>query len=184
MRARMQDSVTVAKNWLAAFSAGFRTNDAHAVASCFHPHGFLRDVLTFTWDLRTLEGRQKIEEYLSEHGGLDKVAHVRLTDDAYFQPKPFGMGIEFGYEYETPIARGKGMVRLVHEVGRGWKGHTVSMIVMDLKGHEEPTRRYSFEEFVGGRSWGEYMAELRTSWEREPHVLISAYQCMLWVAIG
>ena len=144
----------------------------------FQPDGYLRDVLTFTWDYRTIEGREKIAAFLSDKFALNKVAGFVLTDDPYLQPKRFQMGllqgIEFAFKYETPTAHGQGFARLIQDKQAGWQGHIVAMIVMDLKGYEEPTKRYNFEEFVNGKSWGEYMHDLRTSWESDPHVLIGA----------
>ena len=176
-----QDPIAIAQQWLNAFAAGFRANDAQAVAATFQPGGFLRDVLTFMWDYHTLEGRENIQAYLSDKFALSKVSGFALTNDPYLQPKPFQMGplrgIEFAFKYQTPTAHGQGFTRLIEDKKDGWQGHIVAMIVMDLKGHEEPTRRYSFEEFVNGKSWGDYMHDLRASWEKDPHVLVGAHTC-------
>ena len=170
------DPIAVAQDWLSAFAAGIYDGDARAVAKTFQPGGWLRDVLTFTWDLHSCEGREMIVSFLSGKLGAAKVSSVSLSGNPYLRPKPFSMGsaqgYQFGYTYETPIAHGKGFVRLLYDEEEGWLAHTVSTIVTDLKGHEEPAGRYNFEEFVGGLTWGEYVAKQRRSWESDPHVVM------------
>lgn len=167
----------VAQQWLAAFASALYSGDPQVVAETFEPHGWLRDVLTFTWDTHTLEGREKIIDYLSDNLASQKISDVRLSDDPFLQPK-FGailgttQGVEFGYTYQTAVALGEGYARLLEEDGR-WRGHTVSMIVMDLKGHEEPSGRYVFERISGKKTWGEYMATQKARWAADPHVVIS-----------
>ena len=167
---------TTAQQWLSNFASAIYAADPHAVAKTFQSGGWLRDVLTFTWDTRALEGREKIVKFLSDKLAAANVTAIALSEEPDLRPQSFSLGsvqgVEFGYTYETPIAHGKGYVRLINEEGAGWLGHTVSIIIMDLKGHEEPTGRYNFEDLVGGLAWGEYTAKQRAAWEADPQVLI------------
>ena len=143
----------IAATWLETFAAALASRSPGAVAATFVPNGWLRDSLTFTWDDRTLEGREKISQFLSPVLTDTSVQNVRLLDDVYFAPKLGEIGIEFGYTYETETKKGQGVVHLVlaekggdgarpqNERGRAqkggqWQAFIVSMIVRDLKGYE------------------------------------------------
>ena len=167
----------VATTWLSEFAAALYASKADAVVELLQSDGWFRDVLTFSWDNRTLEGREKLLAYLSANLPTVQISEVKLNPSPYFQPSRFSagplQGIEFGYTYETPIAHGQGFVRLLLDPDQKWRGHIVSMIIMDLKGYEEPVQRYNFEDFVGGKSWEEYTTEQRSKVESDPHVVIS-----------
>lgn len=169
----------IARQWLSQFASALYTANPTAVAATFQQTGWFRDVLTFSWDNRTLEGQEKISFYLSDKLTSTKVSNIKLNDDPLFRPVHFAadpvQGVEFGYTFETPIALGQGFVKLLQDSNGEWKGHIVSMILMDIKGHEEPTKRYSFEEFVDGKTWGQYTSEQRASIEADPYVIISTY---------
>ena len=147
-------------------------------AAAFLPDGWLRDFLTFTWDNRSLEGTQKIADYVATSIARVNITNVRLTDDAHFLPTLFDagpgvQGVEFGYTYETDIALGKGIAKVLPDASGAWKALTVSMIIVDLKGYEEPPGRQNFEAATNGRPWGDVEAERRARVETDPHVLIS-----------
>lgn len=173
------DLVAIANKWLSGYASALYSGDAKAVAETFQPGGWFRDVLTFSWDLRTLEGRDKIAAFLAGKLPSVQISNVKLSDNQHLRPSSFAAGsvegVEFGYTYETPIARGQGLARLLPDAGGAWKGHIVTMIVMDLKGHEELSGRYVFEDFVGGKAWPQYTAEQRRKFESDPHVLIGAW---------
>ena len=55
-----------AQRWLASFESALRANDAAAAAELFHTDGLWRDVLAFTWTIRTMAGRAAIAAALRE----------------------------------------------------------------------------------------------------------------------
>lgn len=167
----------IATAWLREFGSAFARGDAEAVARTFLADGWLRDSLTFTWDIRSLHGREKISSFLGDALPSTPVSNVRLSDDPYFRPtfheQPHKT-VEFGYTYETPLAWGRGYTRLVRtEYGR-WEALTASTIVSDLKGHEEPPSGTDWEAMAKDRTWGDLQADLRAQSETAPHVLIGA----------
>lgn len=176
------DTITISQCWLSAFAAALSSQDADAAANLFFPDGWLRDILAFTWDYRSLSGRPKVRDYLSKHLLTVEVTNVKLCDDIYLRPTEFdagggATGVEFGYIFETGIALGKGFVRLAKPMDQdaieSWKALTASTIVVDLKGHEEAQGRANFESATGNASWGEYEARRKAQIEKDPHVLIS-----------
>ncbi|KAJ3550899.1 hypothetical protein NM688_g4973 [Phlebia brevispora] len=181
------EPVRIATEWFAAYSDALQSGKPEAVAASFLPQGWLRDALTFTWDTRSLEGREKITNYLSETLATAKIHGLKMDDDLYFRPAYFQFGpfqgISFGYSFETPIALGRGFVQLFPEGGgEQWKAQVVSIMLTDLKGHEEQGRT-NYEDVVNGRTWGEYRAEYEAKVQSDPYVIvIGAGQVGLQVA--
>ncbi|THG97872.1 hypothetical protein EW026_g4211 [Hermanssonia centrifuga] len=172
------EQTNIASKWLSEYSSALLSGDPQAVASTFVPGGWLRDVLTFTWDNRSLEGREKISSYLTDRLQRTQISHITLSKDPYFHPSylPTGTGLdgdlEAGFVFETPVAYGKGYMRLVPDKDGEWKALIVSMVLADFKGHEEMPGRENFEDVAQNRSWGEMEADRRARIESNPHVVI------------
>ena len=54
-----------AETWLEAFAAALAGGDPHAVVSLFDPECLWRDLVAFTWNLRTEEGPEAITARLA-----------------------------------------------------------------------------------------------------------------------
>ena len=52
--------------WLADFEAALAARDLDRVAAKFAVDSFWRDLVTFTWNLKTVEGRDGIKDMLGE----------------------------------------------------------------------------------------------------------------------
>ncbi|KAJ3554920.1 hypothetical protein NM688_g2858 [Phlebia brevispora] len=171
-----EDPRVVAVGWLSSFASALSSGDAEAVATLFLPDGWLRDILTFTWDNRSLEGRKKIIAYLSDTLPAKPISEVKLLEEQHFQPVFVPVGsrqvIEFGYAFETPIAYGQGFVRLLQDEQEEWKSLIVSTVIMDLKGHEEMPGRYNFEDSLQDICWGLSESTRKAQIESNPHVII------------
>ena len=167
----------IAQQWLSSFASALTSGNASEVAATFLPDGWLRDVLTFTWNRRSLEGTEKITAYLAPRLSEVLVSDVKLSDNVYFRPTPFragpAHGIEFGYTFETKFAHGKGFARLLSDAAGQWKALTASTIVVDLRSHEEMPGRESFEEMLQNMSWSDWQVQRRARIEADPQVLIS-----------
>jgi putative flavoprotein involved in K+ transport len=125
----MTSATQRAAQWLAQFEKAMTAQDISAVTALFDKEEcFWRDFLTFTWNLKTCEGRAEIADMLkatlarTEASGwvIDGVA---TGDDAL---------TEAWILFETEVARGKGYLRLRH--GKCW---TLLTTMLELKGHEE-----------------------------------------------
>lgn len=137
------DAKVVAHAWLKEFIEITTSGNAHNFATkLFKPDGWFRDVLIFTWDNRTLHGHEKIVEYLEKNLTSAKITNVVLDETPAFCPAPFalpafGQGIEFSFRFETPIAFGRGLARLLPTSPTEMKALSVFVMMDDLKGHEE-----------------------------------------------
>lgn len=137
--------MTMAKDvqdWLAAFEAAL---PAAVADDLFTPAGAWRDILAFSWNLRTFEGQDAIRAMVGTRG--PQVAATGFVSEA-----PPGAQDGF-FRFETALGRGRGYLRLAN--GRAL---TLLTAIEELKGHEEPlgVRRPSGMAEAGDmRSWAE-----------------------------
>lgn len=132
-------------------------------------------MLTFTWDVRALNGHEKIASYLKDTLPYTTISNVRFDKDPHFAPT-YRAGppesIEFGFTYESTLAWGKGFVRLVRGNAGQWLALTASMIADDLKGHEEVSVDEDWEAQAKNGAWGDLHAAAKAQAETNPTVLI------------
>ncbi|GGL11489.1 flavin-containing monooxygenase [Nocardia jinanensis] len=128
------DPAQVARNWLAEFQSALTAGAQPPLETLFVADCWWRDILAVGWDLRTARG---FEEIRTEFG--DRLASTGFTDFALDPSIPVdatdGVITAF-YTFATAIARGRGIVRLMHEDGvhKAW---TLLTKVEELIGHEE-----------------------------------------------
>ena len=106
------------KDWLEKFAAALARKDINAAADLFEPGGFWRDLVAFTWNIRTSEGRDEIKAMLA--------ATLLHTDPSHFVSRGDW------FSFETKVGRGIGHARL--REGRCW---TLLTTLQELKGFEE-----------------------------------------------
>ena len=107
-------------DWLARFAEALKQGDAAGTAALFADDGYWRDLVSFTWNIVTLEGRPAIAGMLTA-----RLAEVR--------PDSFRAGDRDGwFTFETALGRGTGNVRL-----KDGKAFTLFTALMELKGFEE-----------------------------------------------
>jgi len=117
-----------AEGWLARFSAALSAGDVAAATGLFVDEPFWRDLLTFTWNVKTLEGRDEIAAMLAAVLGNVRPAAWAIDGEA---TQTDGI-TEAWFTFETAVARGRGHLRL--DGGRCW---TLLTTMTELKGHEE-----------------------------------------------
>ena len=114
--------------WLAQLEDALAKEDVAAAAELFAPESYWRDFLTFTWNLKTMEGREQIAEMLTATLGTAKPRNFAITGEASEAD-----GITEGWiSFETDVARGEGHLRLNAE--GAW---TFLTAMTELKGFEE-----------------------------------------------
>ncbi len=119
----------LAAHWLQAFESALQRADREALAALFAEDCYWRDLLAFTWNLKTVEGRagvlDMLDAVLASTAPCNWVAeHGTATGDAH--------GLEAWFTFETATARGTGHLRL--RQGRCW---TLLTTMTELKGFEE-----------------------------------------------
>lgn len=156
--------------WLQGFDAALRQGDGGAVAALFEPGGFWRDLLAFTWNIRTMEGRDAIADMLA--ACLAQTAPANWRREGPAEATEDGIAAWIAFETGTGWCRGRvtlrdGLCRILLTA------------LDDLKGHEEPRghRRPMGLVHRAGRNrttWAESRAETvrRIGREDQPEVLI------------
>ena len=127
--------------WLTAFAASLESGDAGALADLVLPDGWWRDLLTFTWDLRSTQGRENIAARLAETQPVTGPGSFAVSEDhaaELMEPDPDTTWVQGFFTFETEVARGRGFVRLMPDPEDGrWKAWTLLTAMEELKGHEE-----------------------------------------------
>ena len=115
--------------WLASFDEALTAGDPAAAAELFLEDSYWRDLVAFTWNLKTVEGRDGVEDMLEETLASTKPSDWRTTE-----PPTEEEGVTTAWiEFETAAGRGNGLLRL--RDGKAW---TLLTALNELKGHEEP----------------------------------------------
>jgi putative flavoprotein involved in K+ transport len=117
--------------WLSRFDAALAQGDAAAAAELFLDDSYWRDLVAFTWNLKTVEGPAEIRDML-EHTLAHTKPHGWHTTE---EPTETEGVIEAWLAFETEVGRCQGHLRL--KDGKAW---TLLTTLEELKGHEEPAR--------------------------------------------
>lgn len=151
-RPKAETSATqVLDAWLQHFDDALARGDVEAASGLFAPTCFWRDLVAFTWNIKTMEGRDDVAAMLRACLGGVKPHGWERDGQASEQN-----GIVEGWiTFETAVARGRGHVRL--RDGVCW---TLLTTMAELKGHEEKrgsTRAMGAEHGAqrNRRSWRE-----------------------------
>jgi len=115
---------------LAAFGAALSAGDLDKAVSLFQEDCYWRDLVAFTWNLKTMEGRQQVRDMLASQLSLVQPSGWALAEGETVSERD-GV-IEAWIRFETKIARGYGHIRL-----REGRIFTLLTTMVELKGFEE-----------------------------------------------
>ena len=115
--------------WLADFEAALAARDVQRAAGMFATDSFWRDLVSFTWNIKTVEGRDGIADMLCSRLDDTDPSGFRTSEE----PTEADGVTEAWIEFETATGRAKGQLRLKDE--GAW---TLLTTLYELKGHEEP----------------------------------------------
>lgn len=157
---------------LAQLNTALGNKNIDAVADLFQEDCYWRDLVLFSWNLRTLEGRGAIREMLAQQ--LSHVEPVRFTRDEREAVSDEGGLLQGWIQIDTNVARGYGHIRI--QDGKIW---TLLTTMTELKGHEEPSgaRRPMGAEHGSSRerqTWLEKREQeaAELGYKTQPYVLI------------
>jgi putative flavoprotein involved in K+ transport len=159
-----------ATSWLSAFGDALARGDIAAAVAMFDTECYWRDLVTFTWNIKTCESREDIYAMLQATLAKVKPANWQVEGEA-----TSGNGVtEAWFTFETAVARGRGLLRL-----RENKCWTLLTSMTELKGFEEKkgaTRPMGAEHGVirERKSWLErkQQEEAELGYSRQPYCLI------------
>lgn len=164
--------------WLADFESALAERDIDRVVGKFATDSFWRDLVAFTWNLKTVEGRDGISGMLTERledtdpsGFRTAEAPTEDLDGEHVITSAF-------IEFETAVGRGKGHLRL-RDSADGDQAWTLLTTLQELKGHEERKGATRVLGAVHGsdpdrRSWAEKRLdeELTLGYTEQPYIVV------------
>ena len=115
---------------LDTFGAALERGDIAEAVNCFQDDCYWRDLVTFTWNLHTSEGKDAITAMLGAQLSTTKPSGWTIATG---ETASEDSGVTTAWiEFETGVARGYGLIRLI-----GGKIWTLLTTMVELKGHEE-----------------------------------------------
>ena len=121
--------------WLADFEAALATRDIERAVAKFAVDSYWRDLVSFTWNIKTMEGREAVGDMLTERLAPTGPSGFRTSEPA----SDDGDGVASAFiEFETAVGRGTGHLR-IRDDGDGGQAWTLLTALRELKDHEERT---------------------------------------------
>ena len=118
--------------WLELFDAALTRGDVQAATQLFTADCHWRDLIGFTWNLKTVEGHQGVQDLLTA-----TLANTQPSGWATEGQASQANGVTEGwFTFETAVARGRGYARIKN--GLCW---TLLTTLYELKGFEEKKGR-------------------------------------------
>ena len=156
--------------WLSRFGAALDREDLAVAADMFEEDSYWRDLVSFTWNIKTLEGQESIKAMLQATLPDVQPSSWRIAGGAASVN-----GVTEGwFTFETASSRGRGHIRL--RSGKCW---TLLTTMTELKGFEEArgTTRIAGTEhgvFKNRQSWLERKAqeEAELGYKTQPYCVI------------
>lgn len=116
-------------NWLQKFGNALERGEVDTAVDLFAEECYWRDLVSFTWNIKTVEGKDEIKDMLNATLDRVKPSNWHLDGEANEAD-----GVIDGWiNFETDLSCGRGHIRLLN--GKCW---TLLTTMTELKGHEEP----------------------------------------------
>ena len=116
--------------FLDTFGAALEAGRIDEATGMFAEDCYWRDLVTFTWNIKTVEGREQVRDMLQSQLSQTRPTNWKVAPG---EEASEADGItEAWITFETGAARGYGLIRLRH--GQIW---TLLTTMAELKGHEE-----------------------------------------------
>jgi len=141
----------MAANWLAALDTALELRNYPRVGNLIHPDGYWRDLLTFGWEFKSLHGAEDIRRWLSASFDTNPAREFRMEGEPFVGAiGEHKETLEFFFTFDTPVAAGRGFVRLVAapEPAGGLSAFTVLTTMKELKAFPDAVGRRRFRDDV------------------------------------
>jgi len=158
------------QRWLTDFASAAARGEFGKATSMFGDDSYWRDLVSFTWNLKTAEGPQQIQAMLEATMPNSKPSNFAIQGEG-----SEANGVTEGwFTFETATGRGRGHLRLI-----GGKAWTLLTTLQELKGFEEKKREnrpkgVEHGAFKDRKSWLEARQdEERTlGFAKQPYVVV------------
>lgn len=158
--------------FLDRFGAALEAGRIDEAVSMFADDCYWRDLVAFTWNIKTVEGHDQVRDMLQSQLQLVKPTKWQVAPG---EAATEAEGVtESWISFETEVARGYGLIRM-----KGGKIWTLLTVMSELKGHEEKsgfTRPLGAKhgQDLGAKTWKEEREEEERTlgYETQPYVLV------------
>ena len=165
--------------WLADFEAALAACDVDRVVAKFAVDSFWRDLVSFTWNLKTVEGRDGVADMLGARLADTSPSGFRTREPATADGTGADTVTSAFIEFETAVGRGTGHLRLKRDAEGNDVAWTLLTALQELKGFEERRGATRVMGAVHGsdpdtRSWAEkrHDEELALGRTEQPYTLV------------
>ena len=167
---------TIVDDWLGKFERALRQGDGAALRDLFHADCHWRDLLAFTWDIRTVSGVDAVVSSLQQaaHTG----AHGFSLDADRTAPRQTTRAgekcIEAIFRFEAAEGPGAGVLRLFPDTQKAW---TLLTALTELDGYEEQVgqlrpKGQAYSRDFAGPNWLDRRQASSEYRDRDPAVLV------------
>ena len=136
----MANADKIVKNWLGSFEKAL-VQEPLDLQELFVEEGWLKDALTLSWDLRTLQGRAKITQYVCENSARNGLFNLKIPQNSTLKPTLKEIGpmvwLESAFHFETKVGQGRGVLRLANTTLGEWKAWILFVKLVELRGHPQ-----------------------------------------------
>ena len=159
-----------ANNWLSEFFRCVRFREHDLASNLFLEEGFWRDLLAFSWNIITVEGKKDVADMLKVTSGRISVGEWEIERSSLIEQD----GDSYWFTFATSIANCKGKLTL-----KDGKCSVLFTSVVELIGHEDATltRRkegYINEAIRGRKTWLDERIEeeKKLGYIEQPYVVV------------
>jgi putative flavoprotein involved in K+ transport len=114
--------------WVSRFGEALARGDAAGAAELFGEDSYWRDLVAFSWNIKTVEGRDGVRDLLEHTLARTRPQGWRVTEE----PTAADGVTTAWLHFETAVGRASGLVRLID--GKAW---TLLTALEELKGYEQ-----------------------------------------------
>ena len=172
-------AAAAAETWLCDFGAALASGEAARIEALFAEDCHWRDVLAFTWDLRTTSGTASIAQRIASALSQTAPREMALAPGRTPPRRVERAGvetIEAIFVFETSVGFCNGVVRLVSEDG-GQRAWTLMTALDEIRGHEDPANGSRWQDVdwkrnFGGENWLDRRKRAQAYADRDPAVLV------------
>ena len=172
--------VETTNDWLKSFENSITNKNFEKLESLFHKDSYWRDILTFTWHIKTFKGYRNI---LNAFQQLSNSVEPRNFDIDKCRTAPrcvkrSGLEcIESIFSFRTSAGKGNGVIRLRLDANRQAKAWTLLTALESLSGFEEnlgqnrPTG-FTYSKGFHGPNWLDNRIATAAFVDKDPSVLV------------
>ena len=168
----MTEATSKLQAFLDQFGAALSAGDIDAATDMFAEDSYWRDLVAFTWNIVTMEGRDQVRDMLNECLARVQPSGWRVAEGE--EATETGGVLEGWISFETDVARGYGLIRV--RDGVIW---TLLTTMVELEGHEE---KKGFSRPLGAKH-GENVGAKTWKQEREDELATLGYETQPYVVV-